>query len=212
MQKINEIYPRDLSALKSGEKTRAEIEMPELMQFLLKNHESPIIHYNIAVAENRLRTILDQEHGQNEVSIFFNQSRDHLVFLCMMMKNFFESIKEKDPVVGTLIGEIKKNLNCGPSTKEKIFNDACKKRYAIKTKASWNKNLIVIFPTVVTVANFLQDTRSNFKRVTDMKIDKIHKDLEKRNTKILPNVDKILEHEEREELGSVWSQCVDELV
>ena len=212
MPKINEIYPRDLSALKSGEKTRAEIEMPELMQFLLKNHESPIIQYNIAVAENRLRNILDQEHGQNEASIFFNQSRDHLVFFCMMMKNFFESIEEKDPAVGTLIGEIKKNLNCGPSTKEKIFNDACKKRYAIKTKASWNKNLIVIFPTVVTVANFLQDTRSNFKRVRDMKIDKIHKGLEKRNTKILPNVDKILEHEEREELGSVWSQCVDELV
>lgn len=38
MLNFNEIYPRDSSVFKSGEETRAEIEMPDPMQFLLKNH------------------------------------------------------------------------------------------------------------------------------------------------------------------------------
>lgn len=46
------------------------------------------------------------------------------------------------------------------------------------------------------MANFIQDTRSNFKRVSDMETNEIYKGLDKPNTKILPNFDKILEHEE----------------
>ncbi len=138
MVKTTKVQSKNLSNIKreQGEKTQLEIEMPELVKVLSINSKSSVIDYNAVAAKNRLKAILDQEQGENTVSVFFNQSRDHMVFGYMMMQKFIESIQQNSRAHGTLISSIKSNLKNGPSTKEKIFNDACRKGFSIKSRAS----------------------------------------------------------------------------
>jgi len=209
MVKITKVQSKNLCILKheQGEQTHLEIEMPELVKVLSKNSKSSVIDYNAVAAKNRLKAILDQEQGENTVSVFFNQSRDHMVFGYMMMQKFFESIQQNCRAHGTLISSIKSNLKCGPSTKEKIFNDACRRGFSIKSRASWNNNLTIISPTAITIANFLQDNYSNYMRVIDTGLVEIHQNLQKEiNVNFIPKVDKTLNEIDRQKLGSVWSQ------
>ena len=128
------------------------------------------------------------------------------------MQQFFESIQQDCREHGTLISRIKSNLKCGPSTKEKIFNDACRRGFSIKSRASWNNNLTIISPTAITIANFLQDNYSNYMRVIDTGLVEIHQNLQKEiNVNFIPKVDKTLNEIDRQKLGPVWSQIVNSM-
>jgi hypothetical protein len=214
MVKITKVQSKNLCILKheQGEQTHLEIEMPELVKVLSKNSKSSVIDYNAVAVKNRLKAILDQEQGENTVSVFFNQSRDHMVFGYMVMQKFFESIQQNCRAHGTLISRIKSNLKCGPSTKEKIFNDACRRGFSIKSRASWNNNLTIISPTAITIANFLQDNYSNYMRVTNTGLVEIHQNLQKEtNVNFIPKVYKTLNEIDRQKLGPVWSQITNSI-